>query len=485
MRKKVVVFVFSLFSMTLFCAEGSLAEKTGWSQYKERRDRLMKEIKSQYPGVRDGVVVLFANFEVDAREFQQEPNFYYLTGVKEPGTILLLDFSGESVLYIPDSLEKRFKWTSVQRELLEKDVEQLGFSEIVELESTATGPFLVKSHYSDLCKRLSEVTQKGGTTFHLLPLINTPTYSEQQIALIQLIKFVPNLYKCIENISSILFSMRQVKDEQEIECLRKAIAITIKAQKTAARTIKAGKTEREIRAAVDGTILTESRPGFCSIIGSEKNTTCLHHLASSRVMNNGELVIVDIGAECPWNSYTADMTRVFPVSGKFAKKQRAIYNIVFEASQSVAENAKPGYWFRNNKNEKKSLYHIAKNVFKKYGYGQYFTHGIGHHIGLSVHEDCVENLDTFFKPLRVGNVIALEPGLYFPKKGIGVRIESNYLITKDKAVCLDEALPKDPDGIERLMQAHTEKVNVGLRSRACFVINIGWEWCDNLCRIFC
>jgi len=478
MKKKAVVFIFSLFSMTLFCAEKSpiggtskllgikrkaeeklkntaIKKSALESRYEGRRNRLVEEVKSQYPDVRDGVIVLFSNFEIDIEEFQQEHNFYYLTDIKEPGTLLLLDFSGESVLYIPAGLNKRNEWIPVQRELLQKDGEELGFNEIVELGSDAQGPLLVESNYFDLCRRLSGVTQKGGTVFTLQPLANTPTYSNQVIAFSKLEKFVPDLCEHVENILSILFSMRQVKDGQEIACLRKAIDITIEAQIAAAHTIRAGKTERDVRAAVEGTMFAKSRPGFCSIIGSGVNATFLHHPASDKVMHDGELVVVDIGAKCGCDSYSGDLTRVYPVSGKFSQEQRNIYSIVFGALQCVVENAKPGYYFINKEDESKSLFHIAKKFFKKYNYDEYFTHGVGHHIGLNVHEDCAEDRGTYYKELQDGNAVALEPGLYFPKKGLGVRIEGNYLIREGGAVCLDEALPKDLDEIEKLMQKHT------------------------------
>jgi len=212
-----------------------------------------------------------------------------------------------------------------------------------------------------------------------------------------------------------------------------------------------------VRGEVDGTMLAESsRPGFFSIIGSGENSTILHNPASSRIMSDGELVIVDIGAECPCDSYSGDLTRTYPVLGKFSAEQRTIYCTVLGALQSVAESARPGYWFSNEKNKSRSLQHIANKFFNEHDCNQYFTHGIGHHIGLNVHEDCVENRETFSHKLQAGNVIALEPGLYFPKKGFGVRIESNYLITENGAVCLDEALPKDLDAIEKLMQKHIE-----------------------------
>ena len=248
--------------------------------------------------------------------------------------------------------------------------------------------------------------------------------------------------------------MRHIKEKRELACLRKAVAITIDAQKAAAQAISAGRTEREIRAVIESTMmLAKSRPGFCSIVPSGKNSVILHKLPDDTVMNDGDVVIVDIGAECPCHGYSADLTRTYPVSGKFTEEQLKIYNIVLATQQHVMQHAKPGYCFRDNNDQKKSLFHITKKFFEKHGYGKYFPHGVGHHIGLDVHEDCYQNPKTWRGDLfQVGNVVALEPGLYFPEKGFGIRIESNCVITANGVVCLDEALPREPDAIEKLVQ---------------------------------
>ncbi len=459
MNKKIVIGALSFFSMALFCAEESITNKNDFSFYKERRDKLVETIKAAYPDVKNGVIVLFGNFEPDVKEFEQERHFYYLTGIKEPGMALLLDLSsGESTLYIPGDMEKRAIWAIVQPEFLEKDVATiLGISQIVKLESddyaAFEGPFFKDSDYFDLRKRLSEVVQNGGKVFTLNPTINRLVSIQQRCMVDQFCKYVPGLQEQVEDITSILFRMRHVKEERELACLRKAVAITIEAQKAAAQAISAGKTECEIKAVIEATMFAKkSRPGFCSIVPSGKDSVILHKLPDGMVMNDGDVVIVDVGAECPCHYYSADLTRTYPVSGKFTEEQLKIYNIVLAAQQHVMRHAKPGYCFRDDNNQEKSLFHITKKFFEQHGYGKYFPHGIGHHIGLDVHEDCYQNPDTWLtEPLEFGDVVAIEPGLYFPEKGFGIRIESNCVITENGAVCLDEALPKEPEEIEKLM----------------------------------
>jgi len=471
-----VICLFSLFSMTLFCAEessigrmsrllGEKKESVLEHRYEERRSQLIEKIRAQHSGADNGVIVLFANFEPDLSEFEQDSHFYYLTGLKEPGTVLLLNFSGESILYVPRDLDKRMLWVPVQAELVEKDTKKLGFSEIVELESTAQGPLFLENEYLNLREQFREVMQRDGKIFTLHSKVNRPILLAQRLILHGFNELMPGFSNHLEDISSTLFSMQHIKDESEVTCLRKAVAITVKAQLAVARVIKPGQTERQMRAVADSTMLIEgSSPGFYSIVPSGGNTTILHCPPGNRVMRDGDVVIVDIGAKCSCHgSYSADLSRTWPVSGKFSKEQREIYSIVFKALQHVEKHVRPGYWFHNGADESKSLFHITKKFFAKRNCDEFFPHGVGHHIGPGAHLDCTDNPKTYYEiPLQEGNTVAIEPGLYFSDEafekrfgrkgeGFGVRIESNYKVTRDYPFLLDNTLPRDPDAIESLM----------------------------------
>jgi len=209
--------------------------------------------------------------------------------------------------------------------------------------------------------------------------------------------------------------------------------------------------ESEVQASIEY-IFTSSgaRAAFPSIVGSGKNSTTLHYTTNGRQMSNGDLVVVDIGAESDY--YCADLTRTYPVSGRFTKRQKEIYNLVLETQNYIAEIAKPGYWLNNKDKPEKSLHHLAKKFLEKRGYGQYFTHGIGHYLGLDVHD-----VGDYMRPLRDGDVFTIEPGIYIAEENLGVRIEDDYWIVKDSAICLSEALPKSIEDIEKFMLEQIEE----------------------------
>jgi Xaa-Pro aminopeptidase len=220
------------------------------------------------------------------------------------------------------------------------------------------------------------------------------------------------------------------------------------AQEAAARSIEQDQLECEVQASLEY-IFTASgaSAAFPSIVGSGKNSTILHYTVNSALLKNGDLVVVDIGAQ--YNQYCADITRTYPVSGSFTKRQREIYTIVLETQEYIAELAKPGYWLNNKNHPEKSLHHLAKAYLaKRGGYDKYMPHGIGHYLGLDVHD-----VGDYSRPLQEGDVFTIEPGIYIPAENIGVRIEDDYWMVKDGVVCLTEQLVKKPEDIEALMSA--------------------------------
>ena len=190
---------------------------------------------------------------------------------------------------------------------------------------------------------------------------------------------------------------------------------------------------------------SHARLAFPSVVATGKNGTILHYSDNNGLIKNGDLVLVDIGAEL--HNYCADITRTYPVSGTFTKRQKELYNLVLETQEYVAALAKPGMWLKNPKNPDKSLYHLAHAFLTKRGYADYFPHGIGHFLGLNVHD-----VGDYAVPLHEGDVITIEPGIYIPQEGIGIRIEDNYWIAKDGAICLSEDMPKTAEEIEAVMQ---------------------------------
>jgi Xaa-Pro aminopeptidase len=159
--------------------------------------------------------------------------------------------------------------------------------------------------------------------------------------------------------------------------------------------------------------------------------------------------VVDIGAEA--NYYCADLTRTYPVSGTFTSRQKEIYNLVLDTQDHIANIAKPGMWLFNKEKPEQSLHHLAYAFLEKKGYAKYFPHGLGHFLGLDVHD-----VGNRAEPLEEGDVFTIEPGIYIPAEKIGVRIEDDYWMAKDGVVCLSEELPKNADDIERMVQSKNE-----------------------------
>jgi Xaa-Pro aminopeptidase len=191
------------------------------------------------------------------------------------------------------------------------------------------------------------------------------------------------------------------------------------------------------------------RSAYAPIVGSGPNALVLHYSRNGRRMDLGDLLLMDVGAECA--GYTADVTRTIPIGGKFTARQREIYEIVLGAQKAAIAAIKPGMSFA--KNQPGSLYRIAYDYINTHGkdtrgqpLGQYFLHGLSHHVGLEVHDAWDPE-----QPLEAGMVITVEPGIYIADEGIGVRIEDTVLVTKDGARVMSEALPREVAEIEKLV----------------------------------
>jgi len=200
--------------------------------------------------------------------------------------------------------------------------------------------------------------------------------------------------------------------------------------------------------------------GYAPIVGAGPNSTALHYDKLSRKIENGDIVVLDVGAQ--YAGYSADITRTIPANGKFTPRQREIYDIVLGAQNAALAALKPGMDFCGKGD--KNVHKIAYNYINSHGkdlqgkaLGQYFIHGLGHHIGLNVHDagdHCV--------PFQPGMVITIEPGIYIPEENLGVRIEDDVLITEFGAKLLSERLPRNPDEIEKIMaEAATARTKGG------------------------
>jgi len=401
----------------------------------------------------------FANFEQTGLKFKQESTFHYFTGINEPGCVLMIDLLGKSTLFVPNC-PSRLHWVSssiTPENFNSKDfaapaaAESEGwvFDEVKYLGNPTKNyelyPFFTAQEYSNLLAKIEETIKSNKKIFTLNPTSQSQ-YFEQRFILDRIEKFVPNISNSIIDISEIVAQLRRTKSTAEIELLFKAVDITVMGHEAAIGIIEPGKYEFEVQAGIEY-VFTASAAGlaFPSIVGSGKNSTILHYVDNLKQLNDGDLVVVDIGAE--YQHYCGDLTRTYPVSGKFTKRQREIYNLVLETQEYIESIAKPGMWLSNKDKLEESLNHLAKEFLKKRGMDKYFLHGLGHFLGLDVHD-----VGDYSEPLKPGDVITIEPGIYIADENIGVRIEDNYWITENGIVCLSEHLPKNADEIEKLIQ---------------------------------
>ena len=420
-----------------------------FSLCKKRRTELINSIKEQYPKLKSGLVLLIAGFETNRAVFWQESSFFYYTGVTEPGAALAVDLNGHSTLYIPNCGDVREKWIYSPISLTKENAKEIGVDEVTVLGDQCAGfqlfPYFKSASYGHIIARLKQLIKNDGTLFTLYP-DNEHEYVEQRLVLQRLFEFVPGLSTHIKDVSPIVAAMRRQKDMDEIGRIAKAIETTELAQEAAAQAITNGVLECEVQASLEYMMTgSNSRPAFPSIVATGKNATILHYTANSAELKDGELVVVDIGAM--FEGYCADITRTYPVSGKFTPRQKELYTIVLDTQSLVADNAQPGMYLNNPDEPDKSLHHIAQNYLKKYGLDQYFIHGIGHFLGLDVHD-----VGNVREPLKENDLFTIEPGIYIPEEGIGIRIEDDYWMGKKGAICLSENIPKSIQEIEALVQ---------------------------------
>lgn len=420
--------------------------------YLQRRNDLVAAIKKEFPE-KLGIVLLIGSFEQDRHLFRQNSTFYYFSGVEEPGSVLMIDLDDSSILFIPATQVNRALWLEGCLTADQKCAEKYGFSKIEYLGQPQGGyhvsPLAAAGAYEILLKKITD----GGTLFTCVPA-NVHQYIQEKFLLDRLKSFDSAKFENIIDISPIVARMRRKKSIVELEQMYRAVEITMAAQEAAAHSLGNSVSEAHVHASIEY-MFTEhgACAAFPSIVGSGKQSTVLHYNQNNQIMQDGDLVVVDIGAELDY--YCADLTRTYPVSGKFTSRQKEVYTAVLETQEHIASLAKPGMWINNKEKPEQSLQHLAVAFLEQKGFGKYFIHGIGHFLGMDVHD-----VGNSAEPLQEGDVITIEPGVYISEERIGVRIEDNYWLVKDGVECLSDELPKSVEDVERMAQASLHDIPV-------------------------
>jgi Xaa-Pro aminopeptidase len=407
------------------------------SFYAARREALMKRISKS-------VAVLEGAPDPRAyTAFRQDNNFYYLTGVETPNALLLLDSAqNHTILFLPPRNKDEEKWNGLRLFPGPEAASQTGIDEVLdvsrfreELEKRRN-----KAVYVPFSPYETAATSRDRALQH-----DTARQADSWDGrLSREAAFEKSLQEnlgrslVIKDLSPILDDMRRVKDAQEIQRLREAGRIGALGVKEAIRSARPGMFEYQFAALAEFLFRWHGASGvaFFPIVGSGPNSCIVHYEKDSRRTEAGDMVVMDFGPD--YRYYESDITRTFPVSGRFSEEQARIYQIVLEAQNAGIEKIRPGATFLD-------VDKAARNKLEHYGLEEYLKHGVSHYVGMSVHD---VGIAQAFEP---GVVITVEPGVYIPEKGLGIRIEDTVLVTKDGYEILSRGVPKEIPEIERLM----------------------------------
>jgi Xaa-Pro aminopeptidase len=384
--------------------------------------------------------------------FAQEENFYYLTGHNEEGagliimpalrggggTVPVTSWDGpQEMLFLPPKNPNKEKWNGSRMSPTDPGIQaRTGFASVLP--------------YPEMRATLEKLAKVYPTIYTILPYEKeNGGYPDEKEFVDWIHTTVPQTK--LKDIRTNIEALRQIKSPGEIAFLTQAIELSLDAHFAAMRMMRPGLDEYHIAAkmvevhAMGGS----EAEGYAPIVGAGPNSTVLHYDKLARLIEDGDIVVLDVGAQ--YSGYSADITRTLPADGKFTLRQREIYEIVLGAQNAALAAIKPGMDYCQKGS--KSVYKIAYDYINSHGkdlhgksLGQYFIHGLGHSIGLDVHDP-----GEYCKPLEPGMVVTVEPGIYIPEENLGVRIEDDILITETGYKFLSERLPRDPAEIEKVM----------------------------------
>ena len=408
--------------------------------YRERREKVYSQMEEK------SVLILYSgealHISADAyHHFEANRQFFYLTGICRENMALVLEKCGERLeetLYIEPVDPSVERW--VGKKMTEEEAK-----EISGVEAVAVMDSLPSALDRIMTRKLPKKVYFDTYRHQMSDL---PDYNVAKAQ--AFISAYPGI--AVESIYPAVAALRMVKDADEVALTKEAVKVTEEALDHVLATLKPGMMEYQVQAEFEYKVKSLGADGmaFPTIAGSGINGTMLHYETNHDVCKENTLVLLDLGARV--KGYNADITRTYPVSGKFTERQKQFYNIVLKANRSVAEMAKPGLTLKELNDHCKSV--LAEGLIglglieKEEEVGKYYMHGVSHHLGIDVHDVTVPEQAK----LMPGMIITDEPGLYIDEEEIGIRIEDDLLITEDGCEVLSESIVRTVEEIEAKMK---------------------------------
>jgi Xaa-Pro aminopeptidase len=442
-------FVFAFLLETLFLSQlGAALDRQLNADYRARRQALAAKTSG-------GAVLLFAPPEAEGPNavfgYRPDSDFFYLSGWTTPGAALLIVPAVEAkgkdpartyteILFLPAHNYVEEKWTGPQLGAENPQAGSItGFDHVEVLDSMR-----------DELVRL--LPQPRATIYTDVPGPGETSNSQTPMEWLSRANAFP-LGLSLQDVRPLLASLRTYKDAGEVDLIRKAVNASVAAHLAAMHTMKPGINEREISALMQyewGKRGCE-RPAYAPIVGSGFNSTVLHYSDDSAQIQSGDVVVIDAAGE--YSLYASDITRTLPATGKFTARQREIYEIVLGAQRAAIAAFQSGK-SHLRRDQPDSIHNVAYDYINTHGkdlhgepLGKYFIHGLGHYVGLDVHDS-----GDYSVPLAPGAVFTIEPGIYIPEEKLGVRIEDMYYVDPSgKLIELTQPLPHTADEVERAM----------------------------------
>ena len=433
-------------------------------QLTEFMRRIDKNSVAIIPAAREAVRSHDTNYR-----YRQNSDFFYLTGFEEPDAIAVITPSKDKkiTMFVRPRDPEREIW----------DGYRAGVEGAVR-DYSADQAFPI----GDFDEKLPEILDGPDVLYYAFGH-STPEMDQkiiQQLTLMRETNRRPlEPPATIVDPTTILHEMRVFKNEQEVEIMQRAADIAAEAHVEAMKAVRPGMKEYEVEALIEAVFRRQGAlgPSYTSIIGSGANATVLHYITNQDTLKDGDLLLVDAGAE--YKGYASDITRTFPINGKFSQAQREIYDLVLKTQKSCVDMVRPGVRLEDLKTHSVQMLtegmvelgllkgHPAKLIEEK-KYMQFYMHNLGHFLGIDVHDAGRYYFNGESRPAEPGMVMTIEPGLYIspdtsripegfnqdiPKQylGIGVRIEDDVLVTENGSRVLTDKVPKDADEIEALM----------------------------------